>query len=470
MTRDNEEAGKGREPVEAVDPVRIYMREMAVENLMTPGEELALASELETRRQSLRLVVFESAIAIERAAQILEDVAHHRRSVDRVLKLGCSELELKTIVDELPAYITSVRRALSRQRRHLESRLRSRRRATEAAGRSRLRPAAERIADLKFEMRIVFEILDEVLSASREVAKLDRGLRRMLARRTRGDRRTGVQERTELVRRMVAAGETSEGLRAHVREILRSRHAYEETRKRLCARNLRLVVSIAKRYANRGLPLLDLIQEGNAGLMRAADKFEGRRGNRFSTYATWWIRQSITRSLADQTRTIRVPVHVDERASRLRRLRRQFLQVHGRAPSALEIADSLEISPEEAMVLLGVERRMVSLDQPIGDASDGIQRDLIQDTRIESPVAATEASLLRERVGELLDTLVPREREIVKLRFGLCDGRRYTLEEIGRLYGLTRERIRQLEQRALRKLRAPHRSDVLQAFERDASR
>jgi RNA polymerase primary sigma factor len=269
---------------------------------------------------------------------------------------------------------------------------------------------------------------------------------------------------TELRSILLACQESPTSLRNRVAYLKQVYSRYQRAKRELSEGNLRLVVSIAKKYRNRGLSFLDLIQEGNAGLMRAVDKFEYRRGFKFCTYATWWIRQAITRAVADQSRTIRIPVHMVETMSRVRTVSRQLLQELGREPSLEEIARSSDTTIDEARRVLAMSRYPISLDRPVGNSEDSHFGDLLPDGEAESPAIGAAQEMLRGRIHKVLKTLSYREREIIKLRYGLGDGYSYTLEEVGHIFKVTRERIRQIEAKAVRKLQQPSRSQELVGF------
>ena len=249
-----------------------------------------------------------------------------------------------------------------------------------------------------------------------------------------------------------------------VKSIQKAFNDYEQAKRELSSGNLRLVVSIAKKYRNRGLSFLDIIQEGNTGLMRAVDKYEYRRGYKFSTYATWWIRQAITRAIADHARTIRIPVHMIETMSKLRNITKRLVQEIGREPTIEELADRAGMSPSEVRRVLKISRHPISLDRPIGDSDDSYFGDFIEDETAENPIKSTGSEMLKERIEEVLKTLTYREREIIKLRYGIGDGYTYTLEEVGRIFKVTRERVRQVEAKAIHKLQHPVRARKLEGF------
>jgi RNA polymerase primary sigma factor len=301
--------------------------------------------------------------------------------------------------------------------------------------------------------------------------RLEQMSRRMLALEKRikqGESKTTKEDlancKAELLDLMQLTRETPAGLAAKSNLLKQRLAAYEQAMSDLSAANLRLVVSIAKKYRNRGLSFLDLIQEGNTGLMRAVDKYEYRRGYKFSTYATWWIRQAITRAIADQARVIRIPVHMIELVSRLRKIDRELEQELGRRPTMMEIADRANVPLDEARRLLDVADAPVSLDRPLGEREESCISDFIADDSESNPTMAATSELLRDQIDQVLTTLTYREREIIRLRYGLGDGYTYTLEEVGRIFNVTRERIRQIEAKAVRKLQHPVRSTPLRGF------
>ena len=368
---------------------------------------------------------------------------------------------------ELPRKIRKVRTALKDVQKILRSRLakdsgtRHDPLATGDEIRKRLGEASEILTDLKIEMKIVGTFFEASCEASNELSRLDLEFGRARGR-LKGKDLTAARKRW--VDAQIAAYDTAPGLAEKREETEAVKAVYEDVKKRLCNRNLRLVVSIAKKYVHRGLPFLDLIQEGNTGLMRAVDKFEVGRGNRFSTYATWWIRQAITRSIADQSRTIRIPVHMIESIGKLRSVRKEFLQSEGREPTTGEIADAIGIPVEEVQVLFEVLKNPMSLDQPVNDTDERIYGDFLEDHSTQSPIDRTQDELLRERVREVLASLPAKEREIVMLRYGLCGGHAHTLEEVGSIYNVTRERVRQIEAKAVKKLKLPVRREKLEGF------
>jgi len=275
--------------------------------------------------------------------------------------------------------------------------------------------------------------------------------------------------RQELRELMLVTQESPTSLRKRVLKARRHFDIYEAVKRQLCSGNLRLVVSIAKKYRNRGLSFLDLIQEGNTGLMRAVDKYEYRRGFKFSTYATWWIRQAITRAVADQARTIRIPVHMIDVLSKLRQAQKKLTQQLRRDPTCEELAEFTQVSVEEVRRVMDIGRHPVSLDRPVGEGEDSSFGEFVESSDSENPVRCAGNGMLRDKIDELLQTLTFREREIIRLRYGLVDGYSYTLEEVGRIFKVTRERVRQIEAKAVAKLQSPSRVQRLDGFLKDAA-
>jgi RNA polymerase primary sigma factor len=308
-------------------------------------------------------------------------------------------------------------------------------------------------------MQPVMKRLEQICERMTEI---QRHLKRIRRLKTATDERANLNR--ELQDLVLLTLESPETLRKRM-EIIEKRFAdYEQAMRELSGGNLRLVVSIAKKYRNRGLSFLDLIQEGNTGLMRAVDKYEYRRGYKFSTYATWWIRQAITRAIADQARTIRIPVHMIETMSKLRKVSKQLLQEKGREPTMEETAEAADVSLEETRRVLKISRHPISLDRPVGESEDSYFGDFIEDNSTDSPVNSATQEMLKDKIDSVLKTLTYREREIIKLRYGLGDGYTYTLEEVGRIFKVTRERVRQIEAKAVRKLQHPVRSRQLKGF------
>jgi RNA polymerase primary sigma factor len=450
------------------DPVRLYLTQMGEIPLLSREEELRLASRIDIERKRFHAKVLESPVAIEQAIRILEEVKNGDAAFDRVLRDGRSfDTPSPELLERLPEVIGRLRQILScssecfaRQNdRRLapRERLRARRQLRE-----NFRRGVGLLEETNFQTRKIKPMMVELEELSRRLDEISTESESLKTERRNPDRLAALE--AEALRMGARTLEGREELRRRVREIRDCFEAYQRTMRKLSSGNLRLVVAIGKRYRNRGLTFLDVIQEGNTGLMKAAEKYEHRRGYKFSTYATWWIRQSITRAIADQARTIRIPVHIIDAMTKLRQASRKLAQEYGREPSLEELAEASGISREETERVLKVSRSPVSLDRPLGDEGGSDLADLCPDMSAQDPIASAHRKMLRDRIDACLHSLSFREREVIRLRYGLAGGYPYTLEEVGNIFKVTRERIRQIEEKTLRKLQHPLRTRQLEEF------
>ena len=449
------------------DPVRTYLQQMGEIPLLTRDEEIALAKKIEVTRKRFQKRVLESHIAQVEAIRILGEVERGELAFDRTMKFN-SEFEMakSEMSARLNDNLTTLKELVFLNQEDWlfwegKGAKKEREKAYQGV-RSRQKKGVILLEELNIQTKKIKPMMDEIERVSRKANWLDREIDRLKDIPEAKKRVDQLKEELETLLRR--AMETREDLHERCEEMKRRYQAYEEAKRRLFSGNLRLVVSIAKKYRNRGLSFLDVIQEGNTGLMKAVEKYEYRRGYKFSTYATWWIRQAITRSIADQARTIRIPVHMIETMSKLRNVAKRLMQETGREPSVRELATAAEISYEEAKRVLKISKHPISLDRPIGDSEDSFFGDFIKDDNADNPVGVASQEMLKDKIDRVLNTLTYREREIIRLRYGIGDGHTYTLEEVGKIFKVTRERVRQIEAKAIRKLQHPVRSRKLEGF------
>jgi len=450
------------------DPIRMYLTQMGEIPLLTREEEIFLAKQIEVTRRRFRRSLLCCDFALNFAFETLSQVHRSELPFDRTIKVSMTEsLEKEQIQGRLPFNLATV--ASIRERDLTDFAAAQSVGLDSEKGREMLEKIARRrrrsvtlLEELSLRTQRLLPCMKRLQQISARMTDLQDQIRNLQDLDSAEDERSSMQK--ELDDLICLTMESPNSL-ADKMEFLQSRYdEYEQAMRDLSGGNLRLVVSIAKKYRNRGLTFLDLIQEGNTGLMRAVDKYEYRRGYKFSTYATWWIRQAITRAIADQARTIRIPVHMIETMSRLRAAGRDLLQELGREPSVEEMAEIADVPIEEARRVMRISRQPISLDKPIGEGEDNSFGEFVEDKSNDSPVSNAASEMLKDKIDSVLKTLTYREREIIKLRYGLGDGYTYTLEEVGRIFKVTRERVRQIEAKAVRKLQHPVRSRQLQGF------